>query len=175
MISTGSRESSNCNHLIERRRWGIAADEGGGSDEQDDHSKYSSTQARRREYADCPRLRGPGVTNDADNSQYEAYCSKQDTKRVGPTQEMGRYIRRHEWTNLLNMGMGRDNGWFYCIRALPLVSLRCRRCCVRWLWPLIDGIPLDVLVDGSPKRRVYQFDSLRNHLFACGLFQFVPD
>ena len=94
----------------------------GGLDAQGEHTKYSSTQARRREYANWSWLRGPSVTQDTDNSKYEAYCSKEYTKRVGPTQEF-------MVSNLFNMRIGRKNGWFHWIRAIPLVSLRYRRCC----------------------------------------------
>ena len=88
-----------------------------GLDAQGEHTKYSSTQARRREYANWSWLRGPSVTQDTDNSKCEAYCSKEDTKRVGPTQEP-------MVSNLFNMRIGRKNGWFHWIRAIPLVSLR---------------------------------------------------
>lgn len=62
---------------------------GVGSNKQDDHGKQRSAQTYRCKYTNCRWLRCPGVAEDTGNSEYEAYRSKEDTKRVSPTQEMG--------------------------------------------------------------------------------------
>lgn len=90
----------------EARHYGTAGHDGGDADEQDDRSKYSPAQAYGREHPNFSWLRGPSVTQDSDNSKYEAYSSKEDTKRMCLIQEMGRYTRP-EWSNLLNVGVRR--------------------------------------------------------------------
>jgi len=96
----------NCSQLIEARRYGAAGHDGGGADEQDDHNKYSPPQACGREYANFSWLHGPSETQDTDNSKYEACSGKEDTKRVCPIQEMGRYARRGR-SNLFDVGVRR--------------------------------------------------------------------